>query len=469
MSELIPKLAGHNVLVVGDVMLDRYVHGDTTRLSPEAPVPVLVANKRETRLGGAANVAAKICELGSHAVLVGVIGADAAGKELLEEARRVGIDCSGLVIEADRQTTVKTRYIVNGVHAFRVDDLTRTPITLQTVRVMRTLIAEHGERVTSVVIVNHDLGTLPPAVIDEVVAHRSHASVVVDPRGKTYVPYRDVVLVPNVRELETVLNASLVSHNEIEAAGRALMRLHQLRALVVKCDAGGITLFCNGIVSSFAAPNVPIRDVTGAGDVVTAVYATALAAGIDLVDASVIACAAGGLIVQQLGVGHLEPIALANVLQKQRRKIMTVASAANLSSVTRAAGRRVVFTNGVFDMLHPGHIALLRECRRLGDLVIVALNSDASTRRLKGPTRPIMSLYVRAAAVAELETVDAVITQKEDTPHALLIQIHPDVLAKGPPYVESEIVGGEIVRGYGGTVVRVQHEAEEYHTSDGVV
>lgn len=449
----IPVLATARVLVAGDVMLDRYWHGPAGRISPEAPVPVVRVTEIEDRPGGAANVALNIAGLGASAALVGVTGGDDAEAILRERLGAAGIDC--LFQQAPGQPTItKLRIISRQQQLLRLDfeepfhDLDAAPFTAA----VTANLAGCGALILS----DYQKGALRDcqALIQQ--ARKAGVPVLVDPKGTDFSRYRGATLLtPNFSEFEAVAGP-VGSEEELANRGRQLMEELELQALLITRSEKGMTLLRRG----HSALHLPARarevfDVTGAGDTVISVLAAALAAGSPLEDAVALANIAAGIVVGKLGTAVVSAPELRRAVHQEGgvgRGVMTLEQLKVAVEDARAQGERIVFTNGCFDIIHAGHVGYLDTARRQGDRLIVAVNADDSIRRLKGPGRPINPLERRMAVLAALEAVDWVVPFETDTPEPLLKELRPEVLVKGGDYSVEQVVGGDIVKSYGGEV-----------------
>ncbi|MCQ4346301.1 bifunctional D-glycero-beta-D-manno-heptose-7-phosphate kinase/D-glycero-beta-D-manno-heptose 1-phosphate adenylyltransferase HldE [Pseudomonas stutzeri] len=447
-----PRFDQAPVLVVGDVMLDRYWHGATNRISPEAPVPVVKVEQIEDRPGGAANVALNIAALGAPAWLVGVTGQDEAADSLAERLQAAGVAAYFQRI-AGQPTIVKLRVMSRHQQLLRLDfeepfatdgDALLDEVTALLDRVRVVILSDYGKGALQ----NHQ------ALIQA--ARARNLPVLADPKGKDFAIYRGASLItPNLSEFEAVVGRC-ADEAELVAKGLKLLADLELGALLVTRGEHGMTLLRQG----FPALHLPARarevfDVTGAGDTVISTLASALAAGEALPQAVALANLAASIVVGKLGTATVSAPELRRAVQREQgvgRGVMTLEQLLPALEDARAHGERVVFTNGCFDILHAGHVAYLEQARALGDRLIVAINDDASVTRLKGPGRPINSVDRRMAVLAGLGAVDWVISFGEDTPEALLEKLRPEVLVKGGDYGLDQVVGAEIVRTYGGDV-----------------
>jgi D-beta-D-heptose 7-phosphate kinase/D-beta-D-heptose 1-phosphate adenosyltransferase len=468
LEALVRGLRPCRVAVVGDVMLDRYVQGRATRLSPEAPIQILEAGDQSEMPGGAANVAGKAAELGARVTLVGLVGDDPEADGL----RRVLADHAGLepalVVDPARPTTLKTRFIAHNQQLLRVDRERRAAPTGAILERLAETARAACAAADAVILEDYGKGVLGPEVIAAALdgARRAGAPVVVDPNGRDYRRYRGAtVLTPNLKEAETAAERPITDRASLEAAAATLVDQTQA-ALAITREAEGISLFRptthsdgSRTLEHMHIPTVPVAvyDVTGAGDAVAATMAIALAGGFDLADACALANLAGRAVVRQLGVGtisidHLLAEARGAEVQGGAAKIVDLATARRKAREVRQAGGKVVFTNGCFDILHYGHAHLLQFARRQGDFLILGLNTDASVRRQKGESRPLVPETERAHMLALYPFVDLVVLFDEDTPLRLIEAIRPDVLVKGGDYTPETVVGRTVVESYGGRV-----------------
>jgi D-beta-D-heptose 7-phosphate kinase/D-beta-D-heptose 1-phosphate adenosyltransferase len=457
---LIARLAGVRVLVVGDAMLDEYMEGDAERLCPEAPVPVVRVRGAEARPGGAANLARNAAALGAAVDLVAMVGADPAGAELVTLCRQAGIATGGLVRAERRPTTRKQRVLARGQQVLRLDWEETGPPAPADVRALLERLAA-APRPDVLVLSDYAKGALGPAVLDAALARARAWGVpaVVDPKSPDLARYRGAtVLTPNQREFAAALGVApeVAARDRIGALGRPLLDRLAVGHLVVTCGADGLVVVSAEQVQVVPAVRRQVADITGAGDTVAAVLALALGAGADIGRGARLANAAAGLVVEKTGTAVVGPEELTRAMAAPPHdRILSRSALGARVARWRAAGARVTFTNGCFDLLHAGHLALLSTARRPGHVLVVGLNGDGSVTRLKGPGRPVLPEAARAATLAALDAVDAVVVFDEDTPLDLIREIRPDVLVKGADYAPDQVVGRELVLGWGGEVVLV--------------
>ena len=461
------RLGTPRVLVIGDLILDRYVWGDAERISQEAPVILLREDRQETRLGGAANVANMLRGLDAEVTLAGVVGTDPDGSLVAEELTKAGVDCSALVADCDRPTTCKVRFMGRAQHRhphqmLRVDREVRTPIRTEIAqRLLATLLPRLGE-FQAILVSDYAKGVCTAEILRPLIdaARAAGLPVVVDPAaGGDYNLYRGAVgVTPNRSETHKATGVDVRSIDAAYKAGQLLVERFGLDMAFVTLDRDGIVLARRDHEPVHLPTRVrEVYDVTGAGDMVLAMFGLGMAAGIEPTKLCRLANVAGGLEVEQVGVVRISrKDILTDLLQGGRRLAGKVCSLDELTrhvSARHKAGQKVVLTNGCFDLLHVGHVSYLQEAAREGDCLIVAINSDESVRRLnKAPDRPIFDSQYRAQMLSGLESVDYVVVFDEETPHAILKQLQPDVLVKGGTYRDDEIVGREVVLGYGGRV-----------------
>lgn len=465
--DLVQRLENPHILVLGDLILDRYIWGDAERISQEAPVILLRQDKQEIRLGGASNVASMLVGLEAQVTLAGLVGFDHDGACVRQELERVGVNYEFVLTDPNRPTTVKERFIGrtqqrNPHQMLRVDREVRTPLDASLeAELLEKLVPRFGE-FDAILISDYAKGVCTPHLLRTVIdAGRSAGiPVLVDPYpGEDYLRYRGATAVtPNRLETKRATGIEINSEAEAFGAGKRLCEMLDLEFAYVTLDSDGIAFVRNdGSAEMLPTRKREVYDITGAGDMVLAMIGVGLAAGCDPMDVGRIANVAGGLEVEQIGVVTISREEILNDLLMNSRQIVDKVchrdDLARQVSARRRVGQRIVFTNGCFDLLHIGHVTYLQQAAREGDCLIVAINSDESVRRLeKGPERPIFAELDRAAMLAALEAVDYVVVFDEATPHALLEQLKPDVLVKGGTYAHDEIVGWEVVESYGGTV-----------------
>jgi D-beta-D-heptose 7-phosphate kinase/D-beta-D-heptose 1-phosphate adenosyltransferase len=458
LTEAVRALRRASVLVVGDAMLDRYVYGTVRRISPEAPVPVLSVDREVAMPGGAGNVVRNLTALGSAVAFLSVVGDDQAGSDLTGLiGGQPGVE-PWLLVQGGRATTTKTRFIASGQQMLRADqEVARAIHPRLADRLVR--IAQDTVAATKVMVLSdYRKGVLAGDVPERLIAAARAAGrrVIVDPKGDDYAIYAGADLItPNRAELRMATGMSVESEPSLVAAARYLRDRHGFGAVLVTRSEDGMTLVEGNAVHHFPAEAPEVADVSGAGDTVVAVVAAGMAAGLPLAVAARLSNIAAGLVVGKVGTAVARDTDIIEALAPERgalRKVVSRMRATEQAERWRQRGWRVGFTNGCFDLLHPGHVHLLEQARSWCDRLVVGLNSDESVRRLKGPTRPVQSEAARAAVLASLATVDLVTLFEEDTPVSLIEAVRPDVLVKGADYRVDQVVGGHQVAEWGGVV-----------------
>jgi D-beta-D-heptose 7-phosphate kinase / D-beta-D-heptose 1-phosphate adenosyltransferase len=471
--ELVEQLGSPHVLVIGDLILDRYIWGDAERISQEAPVILLREDRQEHRLGGAANVAHMLRGLDAQVTLAGIVGSDEDGQIARAELERLGIDHSATLTDASRPTTVKIRFMGRAQYRhphqmLRVDREVRTAISAELSEKLLADLLPKLPRYQAILISDYAKGVCEKRLLAPLIeaAKGLEIPVIVDPanHGNCSAYHGCTAATPNRLETSRATGLEVKTVEEGMEAAKRLCAVSNLDHAFVTLDRDGIVVgYKTGEAAHFPTRPREVCDITGAGDMVLAMIGVGAAAGIGPDDLAKLANVAGGLEVEQIGV---VPISRRDILQDLLRwsrpeesKSRSGGKVADLDelrrhvSARRKAGQSIVLTNGCFDLLHVGHVTYLQEAAKEGDCLIVALNSDASVRRLeKGPDRPIFDEQYRAQMLAALEAVDFVVVFDEDTPHAVLEAIQPDVLVKGGTYSIAEIVGREVVEAYGGRV-----------------
>ncbi len=462
LAAILERWTGHRVLCIGDLMLDRYVYGRVERMSPEAPIPVLAVERETMMLGGAGNVARNVAALGGRVSLVAMVGDDEAGHDVMRVLEKEPNLETSLVTVPGRRTTVKTRYVAGVQQLLRADNESDQPVTRDIEDRLIHAALDELEGVDAVLLSDYAKGTLAPRLVAAVVARARVLGklVVADPKGLDFTRYRGVsVLKPNSRELAAATGLACGSNAEVETAARAALALAEADALLVTRSERGMTLVeASGGTVHLTARAREVYDVSGAGDTALAAFGLALAAGATLAEAAGVANAAASLVVGKVGTAVVYPEDLSTELASEQlasfeAKMMGLAPALDRVAQWRARGLRVGFTNGCFDLIHPGHISLLAQARAACDRLIVGLNTDASVQRLKGEGRPINTEVARAIVLASLATVDLVVQFDEDTPMRLIEAIRPELLVKGADYSLERVVGADFVTGYGGKIM----------------
>ncbi|MFZ1538274.1 MAG: D-glycero-beta-D-manno-heptose-7-phosphate kinase [Chromatiaceae bacterium] len=466
---------GRRLLVVGDLMLDRYLWGQVLRISPEAPVPVVHLTRRTHSAGGAANVARNLAALGLEVQLAGVTGDDEGRAALLADLAADGIRTQAVATARDRATTVKTRVIGNHQQMLRIDEESNQPLDPRDESALCEAILPLMAGAGALVLSDYAKGVLSEALCRRLLgaARALGLPVLVDPKGQDFTKYAGASLVtPNRAELSQATGVPREDLAGLLKAAATLRGHLDLGFLVLTLSELGLALVDGSGTRRIPALAREVFDVSGAGDTVIAIFAAGLAAGLGVSDTAHLANLAAGVVVGKVGT---VPINLAELLAaitgemalEQAAKILDPTSAQARVQAWQAAGERVVFTNGCFDLLHVGHVSYLELARRQGQRLVVGLNTDASVRALKGPERPLIGEQDRARVLAALAAVDAVVLFDAATPLELILALHPDVLAKGADYREEEVVGAPEVKSWGGQVVLIP--LVDDHSTTGII
>jgi D-beta-D-heptose 7-phosphate kinase/D-beta-D-heptose 1-phosphate adenosyltransferase len=471
LAPLVQNLGRPNVLVVGDYMLDRYLWGSVDRISPEAPIPVLKVDRCDERPGGAGSVVANLAALGARPVVAGIVGKDADGARLRELLKATGARIAGLKVDPSRPTTRKTRMVARSQQMLRVDEESDAEIGAAVAGRLAAFCNKAIDRADAVIVQDHAKGAVTRGLVSDVLraCKTRGVPVIVDPAaGDDYGKYAGAtVLTPNRAEAHGATGIPVTNERTAAQAGRKLVRTLRLRAAVLTLDREGMA-----VIETRKKPlMVPgeareVFDVTGAGDAVAAVIGACLADGLSVGDAARLANLAAGIEVGKIGVGTVSRREMLDRLGSGRGShVKSRSDLRTLCSDLHSRGHTVVFTNGCFDLLHIGHVHLLSQAKKFGDALVVAINSDASVRRVKGPSRPVIPEDARAEMLGALECVDYVTIYDEDTPIPLLKQIRPDVIVKGREYGREGVVGGDLVESMGGRIELVDM-VEGFSTSD---
>lgn len=456
MTLSLPSFDRARILVIGDVMLDRYWYGNTHRISPEAPIPVLHVTQSKDRPGGAGNVALNLSALGCHVTLLGVIGNDEAGDMLEKTLRAENVDCQ-LHRLADFPTITKLRALGQHQQLLRLDFEKALDAIKTEDLIPHTKRLLHDKKINVLVLSDYAKGTLHHAQAYIRAAKEAGIPVLVDPKSADFSLYQGATLItPNQKEFETVVG-HCANEAELLTRGYGLLRNYEMQALLItRSEHGMLLLRENTPPLHLPARAREVYDVTGAGDTVIAMLAANLAVGEPLDNAAFLANTAAGLAVEKLGAVAVSLAELQEALQPEpqhlQADILTEAALIQALQNARAAGEKIVMTNGCFDILHAGHIQYLTAAKKLGNRLVVAVNTDDSVRRLKGDTRPIVPLEERMAMLAGLRAVDWVVAFSEDTPARLIEQLQPDILVKGEDYRVEQIAGAAYILSKGGKV-----------------
>ena len=452
------------VVCVGDVMLDRFVYGDVTRISPEGPIPICRVQKETAMLGGAGNVVRNLVALGASVDFISLVGND----DIARDVDRLLHDLSGvshtLTTEANRPTTSKVRYVAGGQQLLRADRETTDPVPDAIADVLVSKVENALRDAALLVVSDYGKGVITSRLATRLIeiARQKNKPVIVDPKSKDFDRYAGAAIItPNLREMVAAGGVEPVTEDGIVSAARRLLSNVGIDAMLVTRGAQGMSLVSGDTAHHFKSRAREVFDVSGAGDTVVATLAASIAVGHSYEDAAHLANVAAGIVVGKVGtaVSYAEDILTelnGSFETGERQVVRTIDAAMNRINKWRGKGEKVGFTNGCFDLLHPGHVSLLAEARGACDKLVVGLNSDWSVKRLKGKERPSQTERARAAVLSSLETVDLVIIFNEDTPEHLIKEIKPDVLVKGADYSIETVIGANFVQGYGGEIILVE-------------
>ncbi len=463
--DIIARFPEARVVCLGDIMLDRYVYGRVDRISPEAPIPVIAVEREASMLGGVGNVARNVAALQGAASLLATIGDDDAGREvvrLLSVETRIDPD---LITDIGRATTVKTRFVAGSQQLLRADQEVSLPLSQASVDSVVEAARAEMKDAGAIVLSDYAKGCLSDNVLQAIIgtARSINLPVIIDPKSADFSRYSGATLIkPNLKELALATGMPCGTDSEIMDAAHAALTTSNADALLITRSQAGMTLVSRSQTgldaAHFPARALEVFDVSGAGDTVLAVLGLAIASGASMEQAASIANAAAGLVVAKVGTAVVHPDELSRAIHsanvtKADRKICALAEAQDLVNRWKSQGQSIGFTNGCFDLIHPGHLSLLRQARAECDHLVVGLNSDSSVKKLKGETRPLQNEMARALVLASLEDVDLVVIFSGETPLDLIGAIKPDVLVKGADYTVETVVGAEIVQAAGGRIV----------------
>ncbi|MBI4377660.1 MAG: D-glycero-beta-D-manno-heptose-7-phosphate kinase [Nitrospinae bacterium] len=458
LKEVLLNSKGLRVMVVGDIILDEYIWGDIDKISPEAPVGILECRSENFVPGGAANVANNIKSLGCEVYLVGAVGKDEKGKRLRRLMKKIGIHHDGVFEDPDRPTTNKIRVIAHSQQILRIDREDRRAIENHIKDKLTRYIEKLMPVVDGVICSDYGKGVLSNDVISFIIkiARKNKTIVMADPKGSDYSKYEGIqVITPNKKEASEAAGIEIHSEDDVKLSAKRLLKTFKGDAVLITRGAEGMSLFQgNGKATNIPTEAKEVYDVTGAGDTVISVFGMVTFAGYDMVDAARLANIAAGIEVGKVGTSVVTKDEIITYLDegelKARGKILSYPELRQTVSLAKNKKKKIVFTNGCFDLLHIGHIKYLRQARSYGDLLIIGLNDDSSVRKLKGPRRPLIGQDERAHLLAALDCVDYVVLFSELTPERLIKGIKPDVLVKGGDYTKDQVVGRDFVESYGG-------------------
>lgn len=451
-----------HALVIGDVMLDRYLMGEVNRISPEAPVPVVLIKSQQERAGGASNVAANLALLGIKTHILGCIGQDTEGKTLTHLMQGSGIVTDGMICSPHRPTIAKTRILGGHQQMLRLDQESNAILNSEeTQLVLQAFNTELALKPAIVILSDYAKGLLSETVCQQIIqaCNQAHIPVLVDPKGRDYSKYIGATaLTPNKKETAEACNTTTADPDLIQKAS-ALKQCLNLKFLAVTRGDEGITLLDND-THHLNATAKQVFDVSGAGDTVIATLAAGLMHGLSPLNSLDLANTAAGVVVGKVGTVPISKIELVQALANQQsneqaHKVCDLPELMAKVELWKQAQQKIVFTNGCFDLLHAGHVTYLEAAKKRGDKLILGLNTDRSVSALKGPTRPVVNEHDRARVLAALESVDAVILFDEDTPLNLINAIQPNVIAKGSDYTAEQVVGGKEVESWGGEIALI--------------
>ncbi|CCQ89586.1 Bifunctional protein hldE (Includes: D-beta-D-heptose 7-phosphate kinase; D-beta-D-heptose 1-phosphate adenosyltransferase) [Nitrospina gracilis 3/211] len=451
------------ILVVGDLILDEYIWGSVSRISPEAPVPILESKSENLALGGAANVANNLVALGCDVYLVGGVGKDEKGDKLLELIGNRNIHTDGIFRFVHRPTTSKIRVIAHNQQVLRIDKEDNRPILPETEKKIINYINETVPQMDGVICSDYNKGILTEKVTHTIMHRAKNVKkhVVVDPKGTDFSKYKGcTVITPNQLEVERVAPIKIATQEDLDRAAEYLISLAKAESILVTRGKEGMILYRKK-KKPVDIPTVAreVFDVTGAGDTVISVFGMSLFSGFTFEEAARLSNMAAGIVVGKIGTAVVTLNELNQFLQEDMLRtsptILEVEEAKKIVSLAKNIGKKVVFTNGCYDLIHGGHIEFLQKSRRMGDILILGLNSDDSVRAIKGPNRPIKNQQERANILSALQDVDYIVIFNEQTPENLIRELRPDILVKGDDYKIDQVVGREIVESYGGKVALV--------------
>jgi D-beta-D-heptose 7-phosphate kinase/D-beta-D-heptose 1-phosphate adenosyltransferase len=456
----IKKFAGCRILVVGDLMVDEYLWGNVERISPEAPVQVVSVASEEYALGGAGNVVSNLVALGAKAAVAGVIGSGASGKLILEKLNALGVDTRGVIQDHQRTTTRKTRIIANHQHVLRFDREVKTDITRQTMNKITHAAGEMIADADLILVSDYNKGLITKALMTKLIAaaQKHNKLLIVDPKGRDFNKYAGASLItPNKKETALAAGIEIVDQSSLAEAARRLIKKTGIDKILVTCGKEGMVYFQQDTPPyQINTKAHQVFDVSGAGDTVLAVLGLGIAAGYSNEEAVALANTAAGIVVGKVGTATVSKTELAAALDLipalSLDKQKTLAEVAAVARKLEKIGKRVVLTNGCFDLLHVGHIKLLSASKKLGDVLIVALDDDESVKQLKGSGRPIINENERLRIISALDSVDYVLVFSSHELNDVIEAIRPAVLTKGSNYGTEAIRGREIVERYGGRV-----------------
>jgi D-beta-D-heptose 7-phosphate kinase / D-beta-D-heptose 1-phosphate adenosyltransferase len=456
-ENIIRKIKPAPVLVAGDVMVDEYIIGDVERISPESPVPVVVARDRLRRLGGAGNVVRNLVAMGGKVALVATVGKDNAGAWFKEHCEEMAVDSFWLKDDRGRPTTIKTRVVARNQQLVRIDEEYVGFLSPELERAIMEDVTSIMPQVKTAIISDYGKGLVTDAILKAALsaAQANGVPTLVDPKGRDFTRYRGCTYItPNVKEASTASGVEIRDPDSLVRAGRILLDQTDAAGVVITRGRHGITLVTRQTAQDFPVKPVEIVDVTGAGDTVISALAMAVANGLPIEHAVIVANIAASIVVSRFGAASvtLEEMVLALNEDDHGSKSVAVDDIGSVLRNHRLQGHKIVFTNGCFDLFHAGHLDLLRRASLLGEVLVVGVNSDKSVSRIKGAGRPIVPQMDRVGMISALGFVNYVVVFGEDTPLRLIEEVRPDVLVKGEDWKGKDVVGQEIVKARGGKI-----------------
>jgi D-beta-D-heptose 7-phosphate kinase / D-beta-D-heptose 1-phosphate adenosyltransferase len=441
-------------------MIDEYLWGEVDRISPEAPVQIVEVNREEFTLGGAGNVIHNLVVLGAEVSAVGVVGVGYDGNILLDMLKKLKVNIEGIIQDSQRSTTRKTRIIASNQHVLRIDRETRKEISQNTYELIVKSLENQIPQTDMVLVSDYGKGTLIRPLLSRLVelCKTNKKMIIADPKGLDFKKYSGVTLItPNKKEASLASNIEITDDHSLSQAAILLLEKVKLEKLLITCGKDGMVLFEKNVRPyRIYTEAKQVYDVSGAGDTVLAVLGLALATGATFKQAASLANTAAGIVVEKIGTATVTQKELASAMESDGTgisfKYKEIFELKALVSELRKKGKRIVLTNGCFDLVHQGHIKVLSESKRLGDILIIAIDDDMSVRKIKGPGRPIINQNNRVRILSALDSVDYVVVFSSDKLLSLIDIIRPDILTKGSNYTAEEVYGGQLVEKYGGTV-----------------
>ncbi len=463
-ESLFNRAKGINALVIGDLMLDEYLWGKAERISPEAPVQVVDVNREDLRLGGAGNVANNLLAIGCKVTVCSVIGGDENGTILRRAFTGKGINTDGIFEDPMRATSKKTRVLAANQQIVRIDRETRDAVHGEYEEKIVRFVSDRAADWNVILVSDYLKGVLTPRVLSMVIetGKRLGIPVVIDPKGNDYSKYRGATIItPNRKEAEAASRIPIIDGKSLDAAASSLLEAGEYQALLVTRSSEGMSLYTrDGAMTHIPTVAREVYDVTGAGDTVMANLALGLACGLGFAESARVANVAAGIAVGKLGTSTVSPVEIIGAISHEHAdsdvKIKNLDVLVSIVETEKQRGKKVVFTNGCFDLLHAGHVRYLQKARKFGDLMVLGLNSDSSVQRLKGEKRPLIGEDERAHILAALDCIDYVVIFEEDTPIRLLEALRPSVLVKGGDYTPETVVGRDLDESSGGRVELVE-------------